>query len=190
MLTAAEPFKVEIIDGGGSDQEGQSIKCMPAEYRPEMRHQHTSVYKVETAARLYSDNQQVWIVNHAHKEVVSNCFGVYHMGLHCIALESHIHLFHDDGRHHYTTIQLGAIPITLMIDCKPDKIAFNHNATFLVIGDRLGTLHFLHLESRQVVLSQMIPEATTQTDAACFAYIGFSTTSYVIDELFNLEPMN
>jgi kinetochore-associated protein 1 len=43
-----------------------------------------------------------------------------------------------------------------LVDCEADVAAFNADASFLVVGDRLGSVHFIHTTSKSVVFSQSL----------------------------------
>ena len=50
-------------------------------------------------------------------------------------------------------------------DCTTELAAFNKDGKFLIVGDRLGTVHFIHVESRSVVFSQaLLPLDDLQED--------------------------
>ena len=64
-------------------------------------------------------------------------------------------------------------------DCQTEVIAYNRDSTFLIFGDNLGTIHFVHVDTATVVFSQEI--STDMKDATddgehgrkTFAWLGF-----------------
>lgn len=105
----------------------------------------------------------------------------------CIVVASQIHLLDPSCVEHKATINLGepattqlfpsreriCPSYTLMLhignaiyqDCDPELVAFSRNSSFLVVGDSLGTIHFIHVESKNIVFSQEIcPESVAVID--------------------------
>ena len=93
---------------------------------------------------------------------------------------------------HYATVHFGtnthvSAHITYYIDCEVEQACFNSDGTFLVVGDRKGTLHFIHTQSRAVIFSQALIKSTDDTNSdQMFQRIQFLSQHSGPEELFVL----
>ncbi|KAJ3224738.1 Kinetochore-associated protein 1 [Clydaea vesicula] len=55
---------------------------------------------------------------------------------------------------HILNASENSLHTTINLDCEPELSSFNKNNSFLVVGDRKGTLHFIHVKTKNFILSK------------------------------------
>ncbi|KAJ3089821.1 Kinetochore-associated protein 1 [Quaeritorhiza haematococci] len=105
-----------------------------------------SVYKVETLVCLENNNLLDGEGTNPLPPGMNAVASPSALGL---IAESRVYLFDTGCSTHLATINF---------DCTIDTVTFNLSGSFLLVGDSLGTLHFVHTASRNVVFSQNILE--------------------------------
>ncbi|KAL1915878.1 uncharacterized protein VTP21DRAFT_6266 [Calcarisporiella thermophila] len=112
-----------------------------------------SIYKIETVSTFTRDDDL------ETENVV--CDAVASPGGFCLSVSKEIHLLNADCTEHQATINL---------DCEPERIAFNRDSSFLVVGDSLGTIHFIHVMSRTIVFSQEVFQRDMERESGRMFY--------------------
>ncbi|TPX60794.1 hypothetical protein PhCBS80983_g01508 [Powellomyces hirtus] len=115
------------------------------------------VYKVDTLA---------WIGSEQNHRGVTACSAVQSQRGVCITVNEHAHLLDAACSKHNTTITL---------DCPAERTAFSQRAPFVVVADSLGTIHFVHVTTSEVVFSrQLVVGALADDGEPTFTWIGFT----------------
>ncbi|KAJ3414397.1 hypothetical protein HDV05_006671 [Chytridiales sp. JEL 0842] len=136
-----------------------------------------SVFKVETVACIASKGGEQEIDDEDHDAEATNFSSVSSSNGFCVAVDNLLYLLSEDCSAHLATITL---------DCASDSIAFNRNSTFLVVGDALGAIHFIHINSSSILFSHQLPKALLQAENnfSSFKWMGFvGSTSDTGEEL-------
>jgi hypothetical protein len=78
----------------------------------------------------------------------------------CVYFDRELHLLDASLSRPLATLHLGAFiipsPFTNYLDAKTEKVAFSQDASFLVIGDSAGAVHFMHAQSQRILFSQQL----------------------------------
>jgi hypothetical protein len=96
-----------------------------------------ALFRVDTVASLCSTSNQQDVAPDA--VVSGQSF--------CLLAGQQVHLFDADVSNHLATVSL---------DCQPEIAAISKNSRFIVVGDALGAIHFIHVASQTVVFSQEV----------------------------------
>ncbi|KAJ3025279.1 hypothetical protein HDV00_012798, partial [Rhizophlyctis rosea] len=120
-----------------------------------------AVFKLETLIKLVPDAE-----DHALHIPSRDCSSLVSSKALCIAIDRQIHLISPDCKAHKATINL---------DCPTEVVAYNRDASFLIFGDHLGTVHFVHVDTASVLFSKEIGAdlEIEDDDVKTFAWLGF-----------------
>ncbi|KAJ3287176.1 hypothetical protein HK104_008726 [Borealophlyctis nickersoniae] len=150
----------ERLDPGRDAGDEAMVKAGQLPPRPSDPELQRLMYKVETHVKLSPVDENAM-------EADVDCTTAASSRGFALAMGKQVYLLNSSCADHQATVNL---------DHPQEMMAFNRDSTFLVVGDSLGAIHFIHVETHIVVFTHEIAEEHQTLDAVekkAFLRLGF-----------------